>query len=189
VGLLAILATVASPAPPFTLRYELTPDVVIDAARLHQAATFRLILVAVAGLVSVAVFVAGVALLLDDLELLWFTVIILAMAGLILTFTQGRWLMRWSVRRSARTVLGSTTEMVVDDIGIDAVTTLGRSSVNWSQLTGVRENERTVVFERDRLLVGFLPAAAFSSPEQRAAVLRFARERIASSRSEPTAQR
>lgn len=175
-----------TPVPPFTLRYELTPDVFLDASALAQAGIFRLIRVAIVGLVAVAVFIAAVAFLLDDLSLLWFTVFILVMAGLVFALTQGRWLMRWSMRRSAGSMLGGMAEVVVDNEGITTVTPLGKGSVGWSQLTGVRENERTVLFVRDRLPAAFVPAAAFDSPDLRTAVVQFARERIAASRSEPT---
>jgi hypothetical protein len=47
----------------------------------------------------------------------------------------------------------------------------------------VRQNDRTVVFLRDRVLVAYAPASAFVSAAQQAEVVSFARQRIAAARS------
>lgn len=57
--------------------------------------------------------------------------------------------------------------------------------VPWSALTAVRSNARTVIFVRDRVLLGYLPASAFASPADQADIVRFARERIASTLARP----
>lgn len=168
----------------------MTADAMIDAAQLHQAGIYRLVTIAVAMIVVSAVIVAAIGLAFPDLGwLLGVAVLLVAWGAVILGAMRGRWLLRWGIRRNARSVLGGTTELVLGDEGLAITTPYSSGFVRWSQVTAIRENERTVVFERDRLLLGWVPSTAFASAEQRAAVLRFAREQIARRSADPVTPR
>ncbi len=64
--------------------------------------------------------------------------------------------------------------------GVQFSNEVATTYVPWSSLTAVRSNPRTVLFMRDRFMVGYLPASAFSSHVEQADVVRFVEERIAS---------
>lgn len=181
---------VTASAQEYRLHYQMTADAMIDAAQLHQAGIYRLVTIAVAMIVVSAVIVAAIGLAFPDLGwLLGVAVLLVAWGAVILGAMRGRWLLRWGIRRNARSVLGGTTELVLGDEGLAITTPYSSGFVRWSQVTAIRENERTVVFERDRLLLGWVPSTAFASAEQRAAVLRFAREQIARRSADPVTPR
>ena len=72
--------------------------------------------------------------------------------------------------------------MTIDDEGLRFENPLASSFVPWSSVTAVRSNSQTVAFFRDRVLVGYIPSAAFASPAAQAKVAAFALTRIASPR-------
>ena len=163
----------------YRLQYEMRADAMIDAVHLHQSGIYRLVTFAVALMLLSALILAAMASAFADLRWLLLVAGLLAAWGtLTLVVARGRRLLRWGVRRNARSVLGGTVELMLGDDGITTTARYSSGFVPWSQLTGVREDERTVLFVRDRVLLGYAPSTAFASAEHRAAVLRFAREQI-----------
>lgn len=155
----------------FTLRFAITPTAMTDAARLHQA-TFMLRYRIVAAVVMVVGVV--VALAVDESVGLW-----LATFGFLLLATT--WLQvldRLLYRNRGRGVMGAIVEYVVDDGGILTTGPLGTRTLDWSALTDVRANSRTVIFGRDRVLAGYVPTSAFASAAERDAFVAFARARV-----------
>ena len=59
---------------------------------------------------------------------------------------------------------------------------LGATSIPWSSLTAVQSNAKTVIFVRDRVLAGYVPASSFASPADQADLVSYADERIGTTR-------
>ena len=55
--------------------------------------------------------------------------------------------------------------------GVDFASPQATGRIAWAALTDVREDARTVVLLRDRILVAYAPVAAFGPPERRAEVV------------------
>jgi Bacterial PH domain len=87
---------------------------------------------------------------------------------------------RLLITRNARSLLGKRTEVTIDADGLQFSNAVATTYVPWSSLTAVRSNARTVLFTIDRVIAGYIPASAFSSPGEQADVVRFAQERMAS---------
>jgi hypothetical protein len=101
---------------------------------------------------------------------------------LLLLFSQVEPIQRWLVTRRYGSLLGRHVTVEIDEIGLRFTSDLLASQVPWSTLTAVRMNEQTVVFRRDRVSLGYIPASAFSSNEERLEFVRFARDHIAGER-------
>jgi hypothetical protein len=86
---------------------------------------------------------------------------------------------RWLIARDGRSLLGKRTEVTVGTDGFQFSNEVATSYVPWSSLTAVRSNTRTVLFLIDRVIAGYIPASAFSSPDEQAEVVRFVEDRIA----------
>jgi hypothetical protein len=86
---------------------------------------------------------------------------------------------RWLIARNGRSLLGKPTEVTVGADGFQFSNEVATTNVPWSSLTAVRSNTRTVLFLIDRVIAGYIPASAFSSPSEQADVVRFIKERIA----------
>jgi hypothetical protein len=85
---------------------------------------------------------------------------------------------RWLVNRRGRSVIGGTSELVFGEDGVAFASPQATGRIAWSALTGVREDARTVILLRDRILVAYAPAAAFGPPERRAEIVGYIRSRI-----------
>jgi hypothetical protein len=161
--------------PSYRVNYVISADAFIDASRLAQAPMRARILllcavVAVAGLVVLVLVPGG-----PGLALVLFAVILTAL-------TVARAPERWVVGRRAGDVIGGSVSMVIGADGISVATSMAEARIAWSALSEIREDEKTVVFLRGRLLASYAPAAAFGSPERRAEIVAFARRRMAVSR-------
>jgi hypothetical protein len=166
-----------SPAeqPPYQVRYTVTVDGLVDAARLAQSGTRNRILLlaaaaAVIGLVFLVLAPTGSGLLL----------VLFGIAMTLLLVIRAP--ERWFVRRRAGAVVGTPVLLVVDGEGIEAATPAATGRLAWSGLTEVRADERAVVFLSGRVLASWAPADALGSPERREAIVAFARARIAAAR-------
>ncbi len=129
-------------------------DLIVDGAALVLA----LVLIAT-GSVPLGVFVAVVAML--------------SLAG-----SRFHPLQRALIAVRYRSVLGRTTEVTIEDGGLRFENPLGSSFVPWSSITAVRSNRQTVAFFRDRVLLGYIPSAAFDSPAAQARVANLVADRI-----------
>ena len=76
-------------------------------------------------------------------------------------------------------MIGGTIEIRLGDDGLRFKTPVSEGSVPWSAVTALRENERTVIFMRDRISIADIPASAFQSAEQRAEIVGYALDRMA----------
>jgi hypothetical protein len=165
----------AAEQPPFHVRYTVTVDGLVDAARLAQSGTRNRILLlaaaaAVIGLVFLVLAPTGSGLLL-------------VLFGIVMTLLLiVRAPERWFVSRRAGAVIGTPVRFVVDADGIEATTPGASGRLGWSALTDVRADERAVVFLSGRLLASWAPADALGAPERREAIIAFARARIAEAR-------
>ena len=165
-----------SSTPPWVVRFTITPTAAIDAARLFSARFLSryvavLIVVLVVGL-AIAAFGnprVGVSLSLVSLFLL-------ATARLPP-------LERWMIGLQMRSLIGGESELVIGEDGLQYRNPMASGDIGWSALTEIRENEKTVVFMRDRLLASYTPSSAFASPAQRAEAVAFARTKIAAAKS------
>jgi len=157
----------------FRLEYKIAASSAVDAGRLQRSTPFnryRLVdtLIAATG-VAVAAFVdpsTGLA--------------IAAFGLVLLGLTRWQYPDRWLYARRARSLIGGTIVYVVDDAGIHYETPLGSGLVQWSALTAVRANDKTIVFSRDRVIAAYVPASAFLSRAERDGFLAYAGEHIPS---------
>lgn len=76
-------------------------------------------------------------------------------------------------------LLGKETRVTLDNEGARFEGELGTMFVPWPSFTAVRSNSRTVALFRERTLLGYVPAPAFSSPDHQAEVVAFVRSRVA----------
>jgi hypothetical protein len=98
--------------------------------------------------------------------------------ALLLVFSQIDPVQRWQVRRYYASLLGQPVTVGVDDTGLRFTNPLAASQVPWSTLTSVRSTDESVVFLRERAILGYVPVSAFRSKEDALAFVTFARERI-----------
>ena len=108
---------------------------------------------------------------------------LLAIIGvLFLLFSQVEPIQRWLVTRRYGSLLGRHVTVEIDEIGLRFTNDLLASQIPWSTLTAVRANEQTVVFLRERAVLGYIPAIAFSSDKERLEFVRYARDHTAGKR-------
>jgi hypothetical protein len=81
---------------------------------------------------------------------------------------------RWLISIRFRSLLGRTTTVTVDDQGVRFDGELASSFIPWSSVKTVRSNSQSVAFLRDRILLGYIPASAFSSATAQADLVAFA---------------
>jgi ABC-type multidrug transport system fused ATPase/permease subunit len=125
---------------------------------------------------DLAVIVVGIALAMAG-----YTIgsLIAIIGVLFLLFSQVEPIQRWLVMRRYGSLLGRPVTVEIDENGLRFTNDLLASQVPWSTLTAVRANERTVVFLRERAMLGYIPASAFSSDEERLEFVRYARDHVA----------
>jgi hypothetical protein len=155
----------------YTVRFRVTPDLMLRAMRLHQTIfmqRFRAVL-AVAAIVGVAIAI-GINVQLG--------VTIAVFAGLILATTWVQFVDRWLLGNRGRGYVGEMLTYDADDRGLHYDGPLGSGTLAWSGLTAVRADDQTIAFGRDRVLAAYIPTSAFASPVECEAFLEFARARI-----------
>ena len=157
--------------PPYRVDYPITADAAIDAARLAIAPLRRRMT-----FLSLAALVIGAVLVLAGDWTFGPAIVIFGLLTLALTVIRGP--ERWLINRRGRSVIGGTSELVFDDAGVAFASPQATGRIAWSALTEVRENERTVILLRDRILAGYAPAAAFGPPGRRAEIVAYLRARI-----------
>jgi hypothetical protein len=163
-----------SEGAPFTVSYVITDRSPVEAQQLAASNAYRLYLV-------LLLFLAVLGLYAWTIDSRIGAVAIgaaLVLAALSRTGVLGRYM----IRRRAKNVLGGTTTLVFDHDGIRATTPLWSGIVGWSGLTEVRSNDRVVVFLSGQILSAYAPVPSFGSPARVAAVIAYARARIAATR-------
>jgi hypothetical protein len=100
-------------------------------------------------------------------------------AALFLVSRRFQPIQRLLVNRYRRSLIGKRTDVTVGADGFEFSNEVATTFVPWSSVTAVRSNKRTVLFLIDRVIAGYIPASAFSSPDEQADVVRFVQERIA----------
>lgn len=101
---------------------------------------------------------------------------------LFLVFSQVEPVQRWLVTRYLGSLLGQPVTVDIDDESLRFASPLASTTIPWSTVTAVRSNETTVVFIRDRAVVGYIPASAFASNDERVAFVGYARAHVAGER-------
>lgn len=155
----------------YAVQWEITPGVISDAARLHQATFLARYRALMAGLAIV-----GLVLSVTVDWALGFTLALTAI--ILLAMTWAEFLDHWLYRIRGRGVLGGTSRVELGDDGIHYVHPLGSGVMAWSPLTDVRANGQSIVFSRDRVMAAYVPTSAFASPAERDAFLAFARSHV-----------
>lgn len=117
----------------------------------------------------------GVAATLAGLPILG---LMLLGLGVLAWVFQGDRVQRWLAGREVRSIVGGEIEVRLGDDGLRFRTPLGEGSAPWSAVTALRENERTVIFMRDRIAVAYIPSSAFRSAEQRAEIVAFVQRHV-----------
>jgi hypothetical protein len=176
-----VTAPAGSPAgPPYRVVHPITADAAIDAARLVMAPLRRRM-----ALISLAALAAGIALTVAGDGRFGPGIALFGILTLGLTVLRGP--ERWLVNRRAQGIVGGFSELVLGDDGVAFASPQAAGRIPWSAITQVREDARSVVLLRDRVLVVFAPAAAFGPPERRAEIVAYARAKIAAAGGVPPA--
>jgi YcxB-like protein len=159
-----------------TVQFEITPDAMAEAARLHQSgmlAKYRAAMV-VAGLAGVVTAIAGYT----DFGT-WLAFVAVA----LLAMTWMGFVDRWLNRAVGRGIVGGTTTLIAAEEGLRYDRPIGSGVIPWSALTAVRAGRNSIVFQRDRVMASYVPTSAFGSDAEREAFVAYARARIADAHS------
>lgn len=161
--------------PPYQVRYTVSVDGLVDAARLAHSGTRNRILILAAAAALIGLVLLVLSPTGSGLMLVFFGVVMTLL--IVLRAPE-----RWFVGRRAGAVIGTPVGLVVGVDGIEATTPGASGRLAWSGLTEVRADERAVVFLSGRLLASWAPADALGTRERREAIVAFARARIAAGR-------
>lgn len=161
--------------PTHVIRYRITTEAVVQANRAAQAR-----LLVGYRLACLAAMPIGIILAVALDQTIGLTVVIVAVLCLATTYATP--LERMIIQRSARSVIGGTTELRLDDEGIVYDTPIATGTIPWSSLTDVRATATTVVWHRDRILTAWAPNSAIGDRAAVASVVAFSRARMAATR-------
>lgn len=151
---------------PLVVRFVTTAKASADARALVNTGWTRIDVIVDAVAIAVGLaFVASGHLL----GLLLVVGALIALASTRLHPVQ-RWLISWRFR----SLLGKTTVVTVDDEGVRFANEIGTSLIPWAAITAIRSNTVTTAFIRDRVLLGYIPADAFSTAQTRTEFIEFA---------------
>jgi hypothetical protein len=142
-----------------------------DARALANPSLVRLDLIA--DVIAIALAVLMFALGYPILGGLVFVVAVLSLLGSVVHPVQ-----RAIITMRAGSMLGKEARVTFDNEGVRFEGELGTTFVPWSSVTAVRANSKTVALFHGRVLLGYVPASAFTSPEHQAEIVSFARSRV-----------
>ena len=158
----------------FVVRYPITADAAVDAMRLAHARLLRVHLIG-----DVFAIFAGLLGFVSGYE--W--AIVLTLLGILfLIETRTSLLQRWRVARRGRSMIGQVSELTIGEDGIAYRMPQGSGRMDWSALTRVLSDQRSIVFMRDGMMLGWLPVSALASPAEGDDLVAFSRARIAAAR-------
>lgn len=102
----------------------------------------------------------------------------LALGVTILTFAQTPVLDRFRIRRSAKSIVGTSARFQVAASGIDVDNAGFHGHVEWSTVTGTRANDKIICLMHGGTSHGWIPAAAVGSADEQAQFVEFVNEQI-----------
>jgi len=144
---------------------------------------YRKVRLAAALLLLSAVFLGALAFVLEDVgDLAWLALFDFAL-GIVILLAISRPFSVRVARRAQASVIGEIVELTFDETGMSFSSPAASGLVQWSQMTDVREDARTVVFMRDKWLSAWIPVSAFANGGQRREIVSFAEQHIAAARS------
>jgi hypothetical protein len=155
-----------------TFHFVTTVQASLDAQALYHDGRLNrvdLILDAIALLIGLTLAASGYL----------FGLLLVVAAALFLVSRRFQPIQRLLVNRYRRSLVGKQTKVTVSADGFEFSNEVATTFVPWSSVTAVRSNTRTVLFLIDRVIAGYIPASAFSSPGEQADFVRFVRECIA----------
>ena len=76
-------------------------------------------------------------------------------ASVFLLVAFSRWGLRWQIRRKSRGVVGTQVRAVLDDEAVEASNAGMVAKLPWSSVTRARDDGRTFVLMRDRVIFGW----------------------------------
>ena len=161
----------ATSGPPFVLHFTTTAQASADAHALARPGLARFDLI-----VDAAALVLAAVLVVLGLPLVGLLVAVIAIVSLL--GRRSHPLQRAIIAFRFRSILGQATSVTIDDDGIHMENALGTSSLRWASVDTVHSTRRTVAFFRGPVLLAYVPASAFASPEAQGAVAAFAVARI-----------
>jgi len=152
------------------LSFVVTLDNLMAAGRLYQG-RIRALSAALEGVMMLS----GVLLVFLGNS----TGLVIAFAGAaFFVIDRTSFLVRMQTKRQARSVLGTSRDCVISTTGLWYRTVTSTGEAAWSSMTEIRDNADTVLFLRDRILLYYIPASAFDSPEDKMQVVEDCRRRI-----------
>jgi hypothetical protein len=155
----------------YVLRYTLTFEDMLGAGRFYQQRTLERVLLLFAGGLLVGVVLLAVRPTIG-------LAMIVAFAALLL-MTKYQITTRLFGPRRVKNLIGRVVQLSLSDAGIDSSGPLSTSQIPWSSVTKVRANGRYMLLLGDSLLLVWVPASAFATPAEMAAVVDYARRRSA----------
>jgi hypothetical protein len=165
-------------AQRYELQFEITVDDVVDFLRLDQRT-----LNAAGAIGGVALVAVGIVFIFLAGDVLFGLLSILLGAGWV-ALAQTTYFDRWRSSRQAKEIIGHTIRLSIGDAGIGVSANGKRTPVEWASATGVKDDERIVIVARNRQPGLWIPARAFASADQRAAVIDYMRAHISETRAQ-----
>jgi hypothetical protein len=164
---------------PLAYRFTLTERDLVDAARLSARPMFRL--VAVLGAI---LFVGGLVLFLVRPDSSAGLAAVIAGPIAILAARVG-YVSPWAVRRRAGTLIGAECELIVAEDGLHFTQPGISGTIEWSALTGTKEDGRMLFFMQGGVHRFGLPKRAVGVPEDLGRLRELVQERIAAAGPSP----
>jgi hypothetical protein len=157
--------------PPFTVRYELRTEDLVDYLRLAQK-----------NLNNIGIG-AGLLGLLYGAYLAWggdavLGAVLAAMGAFLIVVSATRYADRLRARSVGRRIIGTQATLTFDEGGIASSTAGGIGHASWAAVDNILESPETIVLRRGKLTKIWLPKRALGSPEESATILEFIRAHV-----------
>ena len=157
--------------PPFTVRYEIQTEDLVDYLRVAQKQLNNIGI----GAGMLGVLYGAYIAFTGDVVL---GAVLAAMGAFLIIISATRYADRLRARSVGRRIIGTQATLAFDEGGIASSTAGGTGHASWATVDNVLESPETLVLRRGRLTKVWLPKRALGSPEESAPILTFIRAHV-----------